>query len=53
MLVQANAQQQFDVVQMTLVDTGIDRRISLALSENSLYTEEAFQEYFEHLKPTG
>jgi len=49
-----NASQQFDVVQMTLVDkwasTAAD---AFALSENSLYTVEAFREYFEHLKPDG
>src|SRR6476660_7332753 len=49
-----NAQQQFDVVQMTLVDTWASTAAgALALSENSLYTVEAFQEYFEHLKPDG
>jgi spermidine synthase len=49
-----NASQQFDVVQMTLVDTWASTAAgAFALSENSLYTEEAFQEYFEHLKPDG
>jgi hypothetical protein len=49
-----NTQQQFDVVQMTLVDTWASTAAgAFALSENSLYTEEAFQEYFEHLKPDG
>ena len=49
-----NARQKFDVVQMTLVDTWASTAAgALALSENSLYTEEAFQEYFEHLKPDG
>jgi hypothetical protein len=49
-----NAQQQFDVVQMTLVDTWASTAAgAFALSENSLYTQEAFQEYFEHLKPDG
>ena len=49
-----NAQQSFDVVQMTLVDTWASTAAgAFALSENSLYTEEAFQEYFEHLKPDG
>ena len=39
---------------MTLVDTWASTAAgALALSENSLYTEEAFQEYFEHLKPDG
>jgi spermidine synthase len=49
-----NAGEQFDVVQMTLVDTWASTAAgAFALSENSLYTEEAFQEYFEHLKPDG
>jgi spermidine synthase len=49
-----NAKQNFDVVQMTLVDTWASTAAgAFALSENSLYTVEAFQEYFEHLKPDG
>ncbi len=49
-----NANQQFDVVQMTLVDTWASTAAgAFALSENSLYTVEAFREYFEHLKPDG
>ena len=49
-----NAGQQYDVVQMTLVDTWASTAAgAFALSENSLYTVEAFQEYFEHLKPDG
>src|SRR6202035_2892711 len=46
--------QRFDVVQMTLVDTWASTAAgAFALSENTLYTVEAFQEYFEHLKPDG
>jgi spermidine synthase len=46
--------QQFDVVQMTLVDTWASTAAgAFALSENNLYTVEAFKEYFEHLKPDG
>jgi len=46
--------QHFDVVQMTLVDTWASTAAgAFALSENSLYTVEAFREYFEHLKPDG
>ncbi len=42
-----NAEQQFDVVQMTLVDTWASTAAgAFALSENSLYTTEAFIEYF-------
>jgi hypothetical protein len=49
-----NASQQFDVLQMTLVDTWASTSAgAFALSENSLYTVEAFREYFEHLKPDG
>jgi spermidine synthase len=49
-----NARDNFDVVQMTLVDTWASTAAgAFALSENSLYTTEAFREYFEHLKPDG
>jgi hypothetical protein len=48
------ADQQFDVVQMTLVDTWASTAAgAFALSENNLYTVEAFREYFDHLKPDG
>ena len=46
--------QKFDVVEMTLVDTWASTAAgAFALSENNLYTTEAFREYFEHLKPDG
>ncbi len=46
--------QHFDVVQMTLVDTWASTAAgAFALSENNLYTVEAFTEYFNHLKPDG
>jgi hypothetical protein len=49
-----NSRQRFDVVQMTLVDTWASTGAgAFALSENGLYTVEAFREYFEHLKPDG
>ena len=49
-----NSRQQYDVIQMTLVDTWASTAAgAFALSENSLYTVEAFREYFEHLKPDG
>ncbi len=49
-----NAKQNFDIVQMTLVDTWASTAAgAFALSENSLYTVDAFREYFEHLKPDG
>jgi SAM-dependent methyltransferase len=49
-----NARDKFDVVQMTLVDTWASTAAgAFALSENNLYTIEAFREYFDHLKPDG
>ncbi len=49
-----STKQQFDVVQMTLVDTWASTGAgAFALSENNLYTVEAFREYFDHLKPDG
>jgi len=46
--------QKFDVVQMTLVDTWASTAAgAFALSENNLYTTEAFREYFDHLAPDG
>ena len=49
-----NTQERFDVIQMTLVDTWASTAAgAFALSENSLYSVDAFREYFEHLKPDG
>ncbi len=49
-----NSTAQYDVVQMTLVDTWASTAAgAFALSENSLYTTQAFREYFEHLMPDG
>lgn len=49
-----NSRQRYDVIQMTLVDTWASTAAgAFALSENNLYTVEAFKEYFEHLKPEG
>ena len=49
-----NADSRYDVIQMTLVDTWASTAAgAFALSENNLYTAEAFREYFEHLKPDG
>jgi hypothetical protein len=48
------AKETYDVVQMTLVDTWASTAAgAFALSENNLYTVEAFREYFDHLKPDG
>jgi spermidine synthase len=49
-----NSQASYDVVQMTLVDTWASTAAgAFALSENNLYTVEAFREYFDHLKADG
>ncbi len=49
-----NSKQKFDVVQMTLVDTWASTAAgAFALSENNLYTVNAFREYFDHLNPDG
>ena len=46
--------RSFDVIEMTLVDTWASTAAgAFALSENSLYTVEAFREYFDHLTPDG
>jgi len=49
-----SSHDRYDVVQMTLVDTWASTAAgAFALSENNLYTLEAFHEYFDHLKPDG
>jgi hypothetical protein len=49
-----SSKDSYDVVQMTLVDTWATTAAgAFALSENNLYTVEAFREYFGHLKPDG
>ena len=49
-----SSREQYDVVQMTLVDTWASTAAgAYALSENNLYTVEAFREYFDHLRPDG
>jgi len=49
-----SSRDKYDVVQMTLVYTWASTAAgAFALSENNLYTVEAFREYFDHLKPDG
>lgn len=49
-----HTRDQYDVIQMTLVDTWASTAAgAFALSENSLYTADAFREYFQHLRPDG
>ncbi|HEV2424685.1 MAG TPA: hypothetical protein VGZ29_07655 [Terriglobia bacterium] len=48
------ARERYDVVEMTLVDTWASTAAgAFALSEGYLYTTEAFEQYFEHLKDDG
>ena len=49
-----SSREKYDVIQMTLVDTWASTSAgAFALSENNLYTVEAFREYFDHLKSDG
>ena len=44
----------FDLIQMSMVDTwAASMAGSMVLTENLLYTEEAFRQYLTHLKPDG
>jgi spermidine synthase len=49
-----NARSRYDVLEMTLVDTWASTAAgAFSLSENNLYTSQAFAEYFAHLRPGG
>src|SRR6476660_6527605 len=49
-----SSRDKYDVVQMTLVDTWASTAAgAFALSENNLYTVEAFREYLDHLNHDG
>jgi hypothetical protein len=49
-----SSQHRFDVIEMTLVDTWASTAAgAFALSESNLYTTEAFEEYFRHLRDDG
>lgn len=49
-----NSEQQFDIIQATLVDTwAATAGGALSLTENNLYTVEAFEDYFKHLTDSG
>jgi spermidine synthase len=48
------SRRQFDVIQATLVDTWAATAAgAFSLTENNLYTVEAFKEYLDHLSPQG
>lgn len=46
-------QERFDLIQATLLDTRASAAGAHALSENSIYTVEAFQDYLARLNPGG
>lgn len=49
-----NINRKWDLIQISLVDTlAATQSGALSLSENSLYTVEAFMAYMEHLTPSG
>ncbi len=45
--------RQYDTIYLSLTMTQAAERTGYALTENYLYTVEAFQEYLDHLKPGG
>lgn len=48
------SKEKFDIIQLSLVDTwAASSSGAYCLSENYLYTKEAFREYFNHLSPDG
>jgi SAM-dependent methyltransferase len=50
----ARLDQRFDVIQLSLIDTfSLNASGGVVFSENYLYTEQAFREYFRHLEPDG
>ncbi len=49
-----SSRDRYDVIEMTLVDTWASTAAgAFALSESNLYTTEAFEEYFRHLRDDG
>jgi hypothetical protein len=50
----ANSHEQFDVVLASLIDTwAASSAGAFALTENLLYTTDAFRDYYQHLTPDG
>jgi len=50
----ARSLEKYDLIQISLIDTWAAATTgAYALSENNLYTIEAFEEYFDHLAPGG
>ena len=50
----ARSREKYDLIQISLIDTWAAASTgAYALSENNLYTVEAFEQYFKHLAPDG
>jgi spermidine synthase len=50
----ATLDRRFDVIQLSLIDTfSLNAAGGFVFSENYLYTQEAFEEYFDHLNDEG
>ncbi|HEY2773663.1 MAG TPA: hypothetical protein VGK20_06395 [Candidatus Binatia bacterium] len=50
----SRSSQHYDLIQMSMIDTwAASMSGALTLSENALYTAEAFRSYFDHLAPDG
>lgn len=50
----ARSSERFDIIQMSLIDTWAATAAgAFSLSENSLYTVEAWENFIEHLSPRG
>ena len=50
----ARSREKYDLIQISLIDTWAAASTgAYALSENNLYTVEAFEEYLKHLSPDG
>ena len=50
----SRSQARYDLIQMSMIDTWASSMAgSLVMTENSLYTREAFGLYFDHLAPNG
>src|SRR5262245_25948969 len=50
----ANSHEQFDIVLASLIDTwAASSAGAFALTENLLYTTDAFRDYYDHLSPDG
>ena len=45
--------KKYDIIFLSMVMTGAEQANGYALAENYIYTKEAVQTYYDHLKPNG